>query len=263
MPCFPRRTLAPLLASALMLAGAPALAQAPAPPAEAMQPTVAAYRSAWLVVFGKAASDEQLAQVRPHVTCDVPASDVIALRACMNPARLTWTPVTFSEAVADLKSAVLAPANVLARAELIDRAYFNAMGRVSTADEQLYWENRIRQEKLWYAAVANACISWVNNPANRATERTATIQRAYQASLGRAASPSDVAYWLNRSEHYLSMVNADRDWLYGPGLDQELTSVVRRAADARAGHPASEGEVKALLVKALLNRATYERMLSL
>jgi hypothetical protein len=255
------------LAALLLLSAGPAAAQfpvgSPQPPAAVVEQTRAAYRSAWIIVLGKPATDAELAAARPHVTCDVPESDITALRACMHPERLEWSAVTFSEAVNELKLQVQVPSAVLARAEIIDRGYFNAFGRVSSAAEQLYWENRIVAEKLWYAPVATAQLAWLNNPANRETERRATILRAYQVGMGRDASASDLAYWLPRSEHYMSLVAACRDWMYGGGQTTDLLAAVRRAASVRAGRPATEAEVKALLVKALVSHPTYEQMLSM
>jgi hypothetical protein len=215
-----------------------------------------------LIVYGREPQSSEVSSFRPDGTCAfTPSADNWFV--CSAPGAVTWSAVNYTQAFADLKGRLLTPSGMMERANVIDRAYFNAFGRSSTADEQLYWENRMMNEMLWYAPIATAALAYLNNPSNRAGERTATIHRAYQATLGRDASASDLAYWLPRSEHYPMVVRYCIDWLYSPGGAGELPQVVRYAAATRLGRQPTEAEVKSLLVKALLARAGYQQMHSM
>jgi hypothetical protein len=233
----------------------------PKAPAALVQQTRAAFRSAYLIVLGRPATDYDLGNRQPIGTCDV--TDPVHFDLCLQDSHMQWEAVNFSQAVATLKLGLLTPNAQMERAAVIDRAYYNAFGRASTADEQLYWENRMRTEKLWYAPVATAALAYLNAPANRQTERAATVNRVYQTVFGRDADAGNRAYWLPRTEHFGPMVQANRSWLYSPAGAAELPSMVRRSVAARLGREGSEAEVKAALIKAMLNHATYDEMLSL
>jgi hypothetical protein len=231
----------------------------PAEPSAAVKSqTEAAYRSAYVIVYGRAATPDELKAASPRLLC-ADGSNAANTVWCAR----VWEAVNFGQAVTALKARLLAPSRAVDRAAAIDAGYHNAFGRVASAEEQAYWEAKMMAEKLWYAPVAAAQLAWLNRPDNRATERAATVARVYRASMGREPTPQESGYWLARSEHYMGMLGAARTWLYSPEGATDLVATVRRAAAVRLGRAATDGEVKVLMGAATASRAVYEDMLGL
>jgi len=103
-------------------------------------------------------------------------------------------------------------------------AYLESMGRQGNDNERSYWQGRIlNEDKLWYATMLPTFNDYVKTNKD---ERKATINRVYLAVFGRPAKSTDTNYWLNRSENYRAMREANRQYLWSEAGKLELTAML-------------------------------------
>lgn len=117
---------------------------------------------------------------------------------------------------------------------LLEKAFTESFGRTFTTAEQSLWIARIKSEGLWYAPIKSELMKQAQVDKK---ERTALIGRAYGYTLGRAATPEEVKYWLPRLEYYDQIVAANHAWLFSPNGASEYPDVVRRALTTYENNP--------------------------
>jgi hypothetical protein len=144
------------------------------------------------------------------------------------------------------------------RAQVIELVYKEVMGRPASASDSAYWQAKMRSEpKWWYATMHTEFVKYLNQTKD---ERQATIQRAYKASLGREAKPSEVEYWMPKTEHYRLIRDASRAWLYSTNGAAELLDVIKRAYQAKKGNVPSEAELKEKITSFGMKKLIFEEM---
>jgi hypothetical protein len=231
----------------------------PAIPADVAQASNAAYKSAYPVVLGRPATYTEAAASHTAIMVGTPTFDP---KTCVaGYAGVSWEAPKFTDAVAVVRAKLLAPSNGLERAQVIDLAFYEALGRVSTQEEQIMWDTKLMKEKLTFAAIKSAQLAAVaqNNP-----ERKAMLERAYQAAYGRSANAGDLGYWGPRKDQYVEVRKAQLAYLYGQGMQAELPGTVTRALTAKLGRMPSDQEAKTLLAKVMMSKkALYEDMLAM
>jgi len=167
--------------------------------------------------------------------------------------------ITFLDAAKFLKMLIARPAGAALRAEAIDNAYLEVYGRPSTAVEQASWDAQVKASKAWFASIVVKESAKLNaSPA----ERSAMIARAYQRAEGRAPYAGDAQFWGPKNQHFREILAAERAWLYTDKGANELVAVAGRAWQARYGTPATDANIKAMLIKATPTRMVFAEMLA-
>lgn len=167
--------------------------------------------------------------------------------------------ITFLDTAKFLKMLIARPAGAGLRAEAIDNAYLEVYGRPSTAVEQASWDAQVKASKAWFASIVVKESAKLNaSPA----ERSAMIGRAYQRAEGRAPYAGDAQFWGPKNEHFREIVAAERAWLYTDKGANELVAVAGRAWQARYGTPATDANIKAMLIKATPTKMVFADMVA-
>lgn len=231
----------------------------PVVPAGVYEATMAAYKSAYPVVLGRPADYEEFKPSNVAIMVGTPYFDI---KTCTSTYEgVHWEAPKFTDAVAVVRAKLLAPSNGLQRAQVIDLAFYEALGRVSSQEEQIMWDIKMMKEKLTFAAVKSAQLAAISQ--NNA-ERKAMIQRAYQSAYGRAANTGNMDFWGPKKEQFTEIRKAELAYLYGAGMTAELPGTITRALTEKLGRAPTDQEAKTLLAKVMMSKkALYEDMLAM
>ncbi|MBD1210405.1 MAG: hypothetical protein H9535_18405 [Ignavibacteria bacterium] len=163
----------------------------------------------------------------------------------------------FTDAVSWLKQRISKDAKD--RLLAIDNAFREVYGIESTPEQQATWDVEVKAQKAWYAIIVSSEIAKLSKDN---TLRTATINRVYNDAFGRNASSDEIKYWLPRSEHYRTQLQANRTWLYSSSGAKDFAETVARALKNVNGSEPSPADVKNAMVSYTSNKLIYKEMVA-
>ena len=136
--------------------------------------------------------------------------------------------LTQDVAAAWIKDYVTTPiVNVKWRKYIVEDAFMEVHGRKPGAAELSKYDQLIIVQKAWFKTIISKENAELKNNLFLKKELT---NRAYERSMGRAATPTEIEYWKMKDGNYATIIYASRDWLYSPDGAQDLRETVTRAA---------------------------------
>lgn len=214
---------------------------------------LAAFRSASVIVTGKLENDGQIVGFESSVSSFPGWISILKTQPEYKPKYDDG--LKFIDAVNWLKQRISKDAKD--RLFAIDNAFREVYGIESTPEQQATWDVEVKAQKAWYAIIVSSEIAKLSKDN---TLRTATINRVYFDAFGRNASSDEIKYWLPRSEHYRTQLQANRTWLYSSSGAKDFAETVARALKNVHGSEPSPADVKSAMVAFTSNKLIYKEM---
>lgn len=167
--------------------------------------------------------------------------------------------IKLNDAINWFKDKLSYPSSEIRRKLVINNAFQEVYGRDSMPNELSAWDTEVMAQKATYASIVLAEKGKLNK---NSVERKATIDRAYQKSMGRNAAAEDLQYWQPRPEHFRQIVEAARTYLYSPSGAKDLKETVTRAYQTKyKGSPLVDSRIAKLTTDFTTTKSIYVEMI--
>lgn len=165
------------------------------------------------------------------------------------------------DAAAFIESYIKKPENANVRLGLINKVMRDVYGSTNDASPKdvAYWNSQASKMGNFYAEVMAGEMKKLNDPNNKIVRR-AMIMFAYKKMMGRNPTKEDFSYWEPRSEIYIQILAAGRNFLYAPNGSKDLAETVERALTEKAGSKPKVSQINEAIIKYTKTKAIFAEM---